>query len=259
MTAQEARSAIRRGEWRLPTAGLAPAHAQANLVMLPREHAYDFLLFCQRNPRPCPLLEVTDPGAYEPDCARGGDLRTDLPRYRLFRDGAIAAELDDLLSVFREDLVSFLIGCSFSFEAALLDEGLEVRHISEGRNVPMYRTCRSTIPAGPFGGPLVVSMRPFPPAQVASAIAITARVPRVHGAPMHVGDPAALGIADLARPDYGEAVTVRAGEVPLFWACGVTPQAALVGARLPFALTQAPGYMLVTDIPCGGPFPGEMI
>jgi uncharacterized protein YcsI (UPF0317 family) len=202
---------------------------------------------------------VTDPGAYEPDCARGGDLRTDLPRYRLFRDGAIAAELDDLLSVFREDLVSFLIGCSFSFEAALLDEGLEVRHISEGRNVPMYRTCRSTVPAGPFGGPLVVSMRPFPPAQVASAIAITARVPRVHGAPMHVGDPAALGIADLARPDYGEAVTVRAGEVPLFWACGVTPQAALVGARLPFALTQAPGYMLVTDIPCGGPFPGEMI
>jgi len=170
MTAQEARSAIRRGEWRRPTAGLAPANAQANLVMLPREHAYDFLLFCQRNPRPCPLLGVTDPGAYEPACARGGDLRTDLPRYRLFRDGAIAAELDDLLSVFRDDLVSFLIGCSFSFEAALLDEGFEVRHLTEGRNVPMYRTCRSTVPSGPFGGPLVVSMRPFPPAQVASAM-----------------------------------------------------------------------------------------
>ena len=259
MTAQEARSAIRRGEWRRPTAGLAPAHAQANLVMLPRAHAYDFLLFCQRNPRPCPLLEVTEPGAYEPACARGGDLRTDLPRYRLFRDGAIAAELDDLLSVFRDDLVSFLIGCSFSFEAALLDEGLEVRHLTEGRSVPMYRTSRSTAPAGPFAGPLVVSMRPFPKAQVASAIAITSRVPRVHGAPVQVGDPGALGIADLARPDYGEAVTVRAGEVPLFWACGVTAQATLVGARLPFALTHAPGYMLVTDVPCGGPFPGDMV
>jgi uncharacterized protein YcsI (UPF0317 family) len=259
MTAQEARSAIRRGEWRRPTAGLAQAYAQANLVTLPREHAYDFLLFCQRNPRPCPLLEVTAPGAYEPACARGADLRTDLPRYRLFRDGALAAELDDLRGVFRDDLVSFLIGCSFSFEAALLAEGLEVRHLTEGRNVPMYRTRKSTNPAGPFGGPLVVSMRPFPATQVERVIAITSRVPRVHGAPVHVGHPEALGIADLSRPDYGEAVAVRKGEVPLFWACGVTPQAALEGARLPFALTHAPGHMLVTDLPCGGPFPGDVV
>lgn len=259
MNAQEARSAIRRGEWRRPTAGLAPAYAQANLVMLPREHAYDFLLFCQRNPRPCPLLEVTAPGAHEPACARGADLRTDLPRYRLFQDGELTAEVDDLRSVFRKDLVSFLIGCSFSFEAALLEAGLEVRHLSEGRNVPMYRTTRPTASAGPFGGPLVVSMRPFPEAQVARAIAITARVPRVHGAPVQVGDPEALGIADLARPDYGEAVAVHPGEVPLFWACGVTPQAALVGARLPFAITHAPGHMLVTDLPCGGPFPGDVV
>jgi uncharacterized protein YcsI (UPF0317 family) len=258
-TAAEARRAIRAGEWTRPTAGLALAHAQANLVVIPREHAFDFLLFCQRNPRPCPVLEVVDAGRTEPECARGADLRTDVPRYRVFRDGTLAAEVDDLTPLWRDDLVSFLIGCSFSFEAPLLAAGLEVRHLSERRNVPMYRTSRATRPAGPFRGPLVVSMRPFRPADVPRVVQITGQLPRVHGAPVHTGSPAELGIADLARPDYGDAVTVRDDEVPVFWACGVTPQAALLAARLPFAITHAPGHMLVTDLPCSGPFPGDTV
>ena len=256
-TAAEARRAVRTGEWSGPTAGLATAHAQANLVALPREHAFDFLLYCQRNPRPCPLLEVVDEGRIEPECARGGDLRTDLPRYRVFRDGALADEVDDATPVWRDELVTFLIGCSFSFEAPLLAAGLEVRHLTEHRNVPMYRTSRETRPAGRFRGPLVVSMRPFKPADVPRVTEITGRLPRVHGAPVHVGDPAALGIADLSRPHYGDAVTIHPGEVPVFWACGVTPQAALLAARLPFAITPSPGHMLVTDLPCSGPFPGD--
>lgn len=254
----EARAWIRGREWEKPTVGLAAAFAQANLVALPREHAFDFLLFCQRNPRPCPVLEVLDPGAVEPVCAPGADLRTDIPRYRIWRDGRLAAETTDVRSVWRDDLVSFLIGCSLSFEGPLLDAGLDVRHVSEGKNVPMYRTNRPTRPAGPFRGPLVVTMRPFRPGEVTRVVEITARVPQVHGAPIHVGEPAALGIADLGRPDYGDAVTVRAGEVPLFWACGVTPQAALLEARLPFAITHAPGHMLVTSLPAAGPFPGEV-
>jgi uncharacterized protein YcsI (UPF0317 family) len=258
LSSAQARRAIRSGEWDRPTAGVASAYAQANLVALPREHAFDFLCFCQRNPRPCPLLEVLDPGRVEPRSAPGADLRTDLPRYRVFRDGRLAEELDDVSSLWREDLVSFLIGCSFSFEAPLLQAGLEVRHLSEGRNVPMYRTNRATVPAGPFRGPLVVSMRPFAPSDVARAVEITARLPQVHGAPIHVGEPAALGIADLSRPDYGDPVTVKAGELPVFWACGVTPQAALLQARLPFAITHAPGHMLITDLPCSGPFLGEL-
>ncbi len=257
-TGAEARAAIRSGRWRRPTVGLAGSYAQANLVVLPREHAFDFLLFCQRNPRPCPLLEVLDPGAAQPACAPGADLRIDLPRYRVWRDGRLEDEPTDVRGVWREDLVSFLLGCSLSFEGPLVAAGLEVRHMSEGRNVPMYRTSRPTRPAGPFRGPLVVTMRPFRPGDVPRAVEITARVPQVHGAPIHVGEPAALGIADLGRPDYGDAVTIRPGEVPVFWACGVTPQAALIEARLPFAITHAPGHMFVTDIPGSGPFPGEV-
>ncbi len=254
----QARRAIRFGEWIRPTAGIASAFSQANLVALPLKHAFDFLLFCQRNPRPCPLLEVLDAGAVEPRCAAGADLRTDLPRYRVFRDGRLADQPDDVTSVWRDDLVSFLIGCSFSFEALLVQAGLEVRHLREGRNVSMYRTSRATVPAGPFRGPLVVTMRPFAPGEVARVVEITARLPLVHGAPIHVGEPAALGIDDLRRPDYGDAVTMRPSELPVFWACGVTPQAALLEARLPFAITHAPGYMLVTDLPCSGPFLGEL-
>jgi uncharacterized protein YcsI (UPF0317 family) len=247
--AQQARQAIRRGEWNRPTAGLAPGFTQANLVVLPREDAFDFVRFCLRNPKPCPLLEVTDPGSPEPaETAPGADLRTDVPRYRVYRDGELAGEPTDVADEWRDDLVAFLIGCSFTFERALLAQGLPVRHIEQGRNVPMYRTARDCTPAGQFAGPLVVSMRPMTPAQAIRATQVTSRYPSAHGAPVHVGDPAELGIGDLGAPDYGEPVEVRAGEVPVFWACGVTPQAVAVASRPALMITHAPGHMFVTDL-----------
>jgi len=246
---KEVRERIRRGEWVRPTAGCAAGYVQANLVVLPRELAYDFLLFTHRNPRPCPLLEVTDPGSPEPvRVAPGADLRTDLPKYRVYRHGVLAEEVTDLLPLWRDDLVAFLLGCSFTFEAALLKAEVPVRHLEEGCNVPMYITNRPCAPAGLFEGPLVVSMRPIPPEKVARAAAVTARFPAVHGAPVHVGAPEALGIRDLGRPDFGEPVTIRPGEVPVFWACGVTPQAVAMAVKPPLMITHAPGHMFVTDL-----------
>jgi uncharacterized protein YcsI (UPF0317 family) len=222
---------------------------QTNLVVLPERLAYDFLRFCVANPKPCPIIEVTEAGSPEPArSAPGADLRTDVPRYRVFRDGELADEVEDLSSLWREDLVAFLIGCSFTFERALLAAGLPVRHIEERVNVPMYRTSIDCEPAGAFSGPMVVSMRPYAPAQALRAVQITSRFPTVHGAPVHLGDPEAIGIADLAAPDYGDAVSVRAGEVPVFWACGVTPQAAAAAARPELMITHAPGHMFVTDL-----------
>jgi uncharacterized protein YcsI (UPF0317 family) len=244
------RDAARRGELTGPTAGLAPGFTQANLVVLPQADAYDFLLFCVRNPRPCPLLEVTDAGSPEPArTAPGADLRTDLPRYRVLRDGEVVDETAEIRGHWREDLVAFVIGCSFTFERALLADGIPIRHVELGVNVPMYRTATDCVPAGRFAGPLVVSMRPMTPAQALRATQITTRYPSVHGAPLHVGDPAALGIADLDAPDYGDPVPVRDGEVPVFWACGVTPQAVAAASRPELMVTHAPGHMLVTDLP----------
>ncbi|MGY1744335.1 putative hydro-lyase [Blastococcus sp. SYSU D00695] len=233
----------------VPTSGAAPGFTQANLVVLPRDWAWDMLLFAQRNPRPVPVLEVTDPGSPRSELAPGADLRTDLPRYRVWRDGELVAEPTDVRDVWREDLVAFLIGCSFSFERALLDAGVPVRNLEQGRNVSMYRTSVACRPAGRLSGPLVVSMRPVPAALVATAVQVTARMPQVHGAPVHVGDPAALGIADLAAPDHGDPVEAQPGDVPVFWACGVTPQAAVLASRPPLAITHAPGHMFVTDVP----------
>jgi len=248
-TGVQAREAIRSGRWTGPTAGLAPGYTQANLVILPRSHAFDFLRFAVRNPKPCPVLDVTAPGSPHPDprWAEGADLRTDLPRYRVYQDGELVAEPFDLLAWWRDDMAAFLLGCSFTFERALQAEGVPVRHLECGCNVPMYRTNRETRPAGPFHGPLVVSMRPIPADQVAKAVQITARYPSVHGAPVHIGDPAALGIADLGSPDYGEPVSIRPGEVPVFWACGVTPQAVALASRIPLMITHAPGHMFITD------------
>lgn len=249
MIGRDVRLRARAGQLGGPTCGLAPGRLQANLVIVPEHAASDFLLFCSRNPKPCPLLEVTAPGSPEPeDLAPGADLRTDLPRYRVYRDGQLIEEPTDIRRWWRHDLVAFLIACSFSFEEALERAGLPVRHIEEGRNVPMYRTSIPCAPAGVFRGPLVVSMRPFTPEQARLASDITARYPHAHGAPVHVGDPGALGIAALERPDFGDPVTIRAGEVPLFWACGVTPQAALLGAKLDLAITHSPGCMFVTDL-----------
>jgi uncharacterized protein YcsI (UPF0317 family) len=247
-TGQTVRYACRRGEWSAPTPALAPGFAQANLVVLPREHAFDFLLFCRRNPRPCPLLSVTEPGRFDVgDLAPGADLRTDLPRYRIWERGRLVDEPTDVLRLWRNDFVSFLIGCSFTFDTALVRGGLPVRHIEQNRNVPMYRTSIACRSAGVFGGPLVVSMRPFTPPQAKVARRITRGFPHFHGEPVHVGMPEEIGIHDLSRPDFGDAVDIRAGEVPVFWACGVTPQCALMLARLPLAITHAPGHMFVSD------------
>jgi uncharacterized protein YcsI (UPF0317 family) len=245
----QARLAARSGTLDGPTANIAPGFVQANLAILPRELAFEFLLFCQRNPKPCPLIGVSEIGdPMLPALGRDLDIRSDLPRYRVWRDGELVAEPSDIGAYWRDDLVSFLIGCSFSFEEAMLAAGLPVRHIEQGRNVPMYRTSIATTPAGRFHGPLVVSMRPLTPADAIRAVQITARFPSVHGAPVHLGNPAAIGIRDIAAPDYGDPVEIRPGEIPVFWACGVTPQAVIANVRPDFCVTHAPGHMLVTDI-----------
>jgi len=224
-------------------------YVQANLVVVPRDLAFDFLLFCQRNPKPCPLLDVTEAGNPEPCLvAPGADLRTDLPRYRVYRDGEVVDEPTDLARWWRDDLVGFLLGCSFTFESALLQAGVPVRHLEQGCNVPMYRTSIACRPAGVFHGPMVVSMRPLTPAQAVTATRVCGRFPRAHGVPVHFGDPEAIGIRDLSKPDFGDPVEMRSGEVPVFWACGVTPQAVAMQSRPPFLITHKPGHMFVTDL-----------
>jgi uncharacterized protein YcsI (UPF0317 family) len=240
---------MRGGAFTGPTAGLAAGNVQANLAILPLALAHDFLRFAQANPKPCPVLAVSEPGSPAlPVLGAELDIRTDVPRYRVWRGGELVDEPTDLMAVWRDDLVTFAIGCSFSFEEALIEDGIEVRHIARGCNVPMYRTNIPTVPAGPFHGPLVVSMRPLRPADAIRAVQITARYPAVHGAPVHIGLPEAIGIADLARPDYGDPVPVGADELPVFWACGVTPQAVIAEVKPEFCITHAPGCMLITDL-----------
>jgi uncharacterized protein YcsI (UPF0317 family) len=243
------RHAVRSGRFRNQTSGQAPGYVQGNLAILPRELAGDFLRFCQLNPKPCPVIGMGEPGDPAlPRLGGGIDIRTDVPGYCIFRDGELIEEGADIKRHWRDDLVTFVLGCSFSFEAALLEAGLALRHIDEGKNVAMYRTGIANAPAGPFGGTLVVSMRPLTPANAIRAIQITSRFPNVHGAPVHFGDPAAIGIRDIANPDWGDAVEIGLGEVPVFWACGVTPQQAIRAARPPLAITHKPGSMLVTDL-----------
>jgi uncharacterized protein YcsI (UPF0317 family) len=247
---REIRADIRRGKLAGITAGLGPGFVQANLAVLPRAQAYDFLLFCQRNPRPCPLIEVTDVGSPEPvGVAPGADLRTDLPRYRIYKDGALADEVTDVTAYWRDDLVAFLLGCSFTFEWALLEAGIRLWHVEHGRNVAMWRTSIACRPAGVFHGPLVVSMRPIPSVQLAKAVTASARFPGAHGAPVHIGDPAAIGIEDITRPHWGDAPEFQPGDVPVFWACGVTPQAVALASKPAFMLTHSPGHMFITDLP----------
>ncbi|MDY3555047.1 putative hydro-lyase [Gemmata sp. JC717] len=248
-TGSAVRAACRVGRHTGPTPGLALGYVHANLVILPRDWAFDFLLFCQRNPKPCPLLDVTEAGDPEAKLtAPGSDLRTDLPAYRVWEHGELVAEPTEVTKYWRSDLVSFVIGCSFTFETALLAAKVPVRHIEQNVNVPMYRTNVPCKPAGRFSGPMVVSMRPLTPPQGIKATQICSRFPRAHGAPVHFGDPAAIGIRDITKPDFGDAVEVRADEVPVFWACGVTPQAALMQAKPPFAITHKPGHMFLTDL-----------
>ena len=248
-TGRDVRLACRSAAFDGPTTGLAPGFVQGNLAILPRDWADEFLRFCIANPKPCPLIGIAEPGDTRlPALGVDLDVRTDLGRYRVWRDGALTDEPADVRAVWRDDLVSFVIGCSFSFEEPLLAAGIPIRHIACGRNVSMYRTNVPTTPAGRFYGPLVVSMRPLKPADAIRAVQITSRLPAVHGAPVHIGFPEAIGISDIAKPDFGDAVPIEPGELPVFWACGVTPQAAIAAARPPFAITHAPGRMLVTDL-----------
>ena len=244
----ELRSLIRKGELVKTTSGMAPGRVQANLAVLPRDVAFDFLLFCQRNPKPCPLLEVVEPGSAEPkQMAPRADLMTDIPKYRVFQHGEMVAEVEDVSEFWRDDLVSFLLGCSFSFETAMMRAGMSLRHMEQDTIVPMYITNIKTTPAGMFSGPTVVSMRPLPREQVVRAVQVTSRFPAVHGAPLHIGDPEAIGIKDISSPDLGEPAEIKEGEVPVFWACGVTPQAVAMNSKPPLMITHAPGYMFISD------------
>lgn len=243
------RTFIRNGRWDKPTAGLALGYAQANLVVLPAQYAFDFLLFCQRNPKPCPLLEVLERGEFEPrEMAPGADLRSDLPKYRVYEKGILVEEIEDTCRHWKSDFVSFLLGCSYSFELALLEAGISLRHVEEGKVVSTYITNIACKKAGAFEGPLVVSMRPLPPDKVVRAIQITTRFSAVHGAPVHMGDPFEIGIRDLSKPDFGDPVRIAPGEVPVFWACGVTPQTALIKSKPDVVITHSPGHMFITDV-----------
>ena len=249
LTPNELRLLIRKGKWDEPTAGLALGYAQANLVILPKKYAFDFLLFCQRNPKPCPLLEVLEPGKYRTEfLSTVADIRTDVPRYNIYRKGKVGATVKEIRKYWRADFVTFLLGCSFSFEEALLRSKIPIRYIEEKKNVSMYITRIPCRPAGVFHGPLVVTMRPIPSDKVTRAVQITSRYASVHGAPVHVGDPSAIGIRNLKKPDFGDPVTLKKGEVPVFWACGVTPQAVVMEAKPDLCITHTPGHMFISDV-----------
>jgi uncharacterized protein YcsI (UPF0317 family) len=249
LTSKGIRHLIRKGKWDKPTAGLAMGYAQANLVILPQKYAFDFLLFCQRNPKPCPLLEVLERRKYRTEfLSTDADIRTDIPRYNIYRKGKLDRTVKDIKSFWEPDFVSFLLGCSFSFEEAMLRAKIPIRYIEENKNVSMYITSIPCKPAGVFHGPLVVTMRPIPSEKVIRAVQITSRYAWVHGAPIHFGDPSAIGIKDLRKPDFGDPVTIKKGEVPVFWACGVTPQAVVMEAKPELCITHAPGHMFISDL-----------
>ncbi|WP_299304850.1 putative hydro-lyase [uncultured Litoreibacter sp.] len=248
-SAEQVRASIRSGSYAGHTAGLAAGKLQCNLAILPEQFALDFLRFCQRNPKPCPVVGVGDSGDPSlPTLGRDIDIRTDVSRYRVFKDGVLAEEVSDISALWSDDFVTVALGCSFTFENALLRNDIPVRHIETGRNVPMFRSNIDLTPAGPFGGKMVVTMRPIPEHQVDEAHKISARFPQAHGAPIGIGDPTEIGINDLSSPDWGDAVEIKPGEVPVYWACGVTPQNVLLDAKLPLCITHSPGHMLIADV-----------
>ncbi|MCD7032770.1 putative hydro-lyase [Metabacillus sp. GX 13764] len=248
-TLQNIRRQIRENSWDKPTAGHAEGYVQANLVILRNELAYDFLLFCMRNEQACPLLDVTDAGSPVPKLsAPECDLRTDVPKYRVYRNGVLEEERKDIKDLWEEDFTAFLLGCSFTFETALMNHGIPCRHIEEEVNVPMYKTNIPLNPAGAFSGTMVVSMRPLAAKDIGKAVQITARSPKSHGAPVHIGNPAEIGITEIDSPDYGDAVSIRDGEVPVFWACGVTPQNAAAASKPELMISHSPGHMFLTDL-----------
>lgn len=249
LTPVKAREMIRENQWLKPTSGLANGFIQGNLAVLPKDLAFEFLLFCQRNPKACPIIDVTEPGSGIPALsAPNADLRTDIPKYRVYRNGEFTEERTDISDLWDKDMVGFLIGCSFTFEEALLKNGIPIRHIEENCNVPMYKTNIPCVEAGRFSGPTVVSMRPMPEKDVVRAVQVTSRFPSVHGAPIHIGNPETIGIKDIHNPDFGDSVTIKDGEVPVFWACGVTPQAVAMHIKPDIMITHAPGHMFITDL-----------
>lgn len=242
------RHLIREGKFTEPTSGLCPGYAQANLIILKKDLAYDFLLFAMRNPKPCPILEVLDTGSrFTKYIASDCDIAKDFPKYRIYENGVMTGEYTDVEKFWRDDLVGFLIGCSFSFESEMINADIEIRHNTMGCNVPMYITNIDCTPAESMSGKMVVSMRPIPYSQVVKAVTVTADYPKVHGAPIHIGDPAVIGIKDIGKPDFGDPVIINEGEVPVFWPCGVTPQSVVMNVKPDFAITHAPGHMLITD------------
>lgn len=250
MSAVEIRRAIRTGHYSRHTAGLAKGKMQANLVVLPEAHALDFMRYCQRNPQPCPVIGVTDTGdSLFRTLGADIDVCTDLPSYNVYREGKLSEQHGSIRDLWRDDLVAFALGCSFTFEHALKRAGIALWHVDHDRTVPMYRTRMPTVAAGPFSGPMVVSMRPLPDDRIAEAIKISAAYPLAHGAPVHVGAPHEIGIEQIDKPDWGDKAAIGTGETPVFWACGVTPQVAIAKAALPFCITHTPGHMLITDIP----------
>lgn len=249
MTPTEIRKIIRENKFTSPTAGIAKGFTQANLVILKKELAFDFLLFCQRNPKPCPVLDVTEPGIPIPTIvAKDADLRTDIPKYRIYKNGEMVDEVTDISEYWEDDMVCFLLGCSFTFEYPLIKNEIPVRHIEENCNVPMYKTNIQCVKAGKFQGPTVVSMRPIPEKDIVRAVQITSRFPSVHGAPIHIGNPESIGIKDINKPDFGDMVTIKEGEVPIFWACGVTPQAVAMEVKPEIMITHSPGHMFITNV-----------
>ncbi|MEG6584730.1 putative hydro-lyase [Dendrosporobacter sp. 1207_IL3150] len=249
MRSAQVRALIRNNELIKPTSGMAKGFTQANLAILKKDLAFEFLLFCQRNPKPCPVLDVTEPGCPIPRIvAPQADLRTDIPKYRIYRQGELAEEVSDIIDYWEDDMVAFLLGCSFTFEHPLMNNGISVRHIEEDCNVPMFKTNISCVKAGRFEGPMVVSMRPIPERDVVRAVQVTSRFPAVHGAPIHIGNPESIGIKDIYKPDFGDSVTIKPGEVPVFWACGATPQAVAMHVKPELMITHAPGHMFITDV-----------
>ena len=249
-TPWELRELFRKNELSIPTAGLAPGYVQANLAVLPKDLAFDFLLFCQRNQRPCPLLEVLEPGKTEPVLTTpGADVRTDIGLYRVYKNGKMVDEVKDIKSYWRDDMVAFLLGCSFTFEGAMIRAGIPLRHIDQQKNVSMYSTNIPTTPAGIFHGPMVMSMRPIKHSQVVKSVQVTSRYPFAHGAPLHIGDPDVIGVKDITHPEYGDPVEIKSDEVPVFWACGVTPQSVAMSSKPSIMITHSPGYMFLTNMP----------
>ncbi|MCI6737342.1 MAG: putative hydro-lyase [Intestinibacter sp.] len=245
----EVRKLIREGKIVKPTSGMCAGYAQANLVVLPKDLAYDFLLFAQRNPKPCPILEVSDVGSRTlKKIAKDCDIAKDIPKYRIYKKGELVGEYTDVSEFWQDDFVSFLIGCSFSFESEMIEAGIEIRHITEDCNVPMYMTNIECESAGIFNGKMVVSMRPIKPDQIVKAVTVTETMPKVHGTPIHIGDPSVIGIKDINKPEFGDAVTINEGEVPVFWPCGVTPQSVIMNVKPDIVITHSPGHMLITDV-----------